>query len=240
MPKVFLIITILIFGLTFISDIVARIYIYRGKKMTLSTDSYSALMKILNLKQDDLATEQTDLQIIEAKNYYYHPLKNIIAINDFTSTTVHAHLATLHEAGHYLSLNSSEKSKQRFRFSTLVIAFNRLIVIPFFVLCSFLLDYEKGPSTLLFSIATIFIIYFVYATILRFYSGLSEERRASQIGLDYVEKNYDQKIFKFAKTTYRLFYWQYFCFTLLIAVAIAFIYWLFFSFTLIFNEVELR
>lgn len=230
MPKVFLIITILIFGLTFISDIVARIYIYRGKKMTLSTDSYSALMKILNLKQDDLATEQTDLEIIEAKNYYYHPLKNIIAINDFTSTTVHAHLATLHEAGHYLSINSSEKSKQRFRFSTVVIAFNRLIVIPFFVLSAFLLDYEKGPSTLLFSIATIFLIYFVYATILRFYFGLAEEQRASRIGLNYIEKNDDQEVFKFARVSYRLFYLQYFFFTLLIAMAIPFIYWVIFFF----------
>ena len=230
MPKVLLIIIILIFILTVISDIVARIYIYRGKKMTLSTDSYSALMKILNLKQDDLATEQTDLEIIEAKNYYYHPLKNIIAINDFTSTTVHAHLATLHEAGHYLSINASTKREKGFRFSTLVIAFNRLIVIPFFVLCTFLLDYEKGPSTLLFSIATIFIVYFAYATILRFYFGLVEEHRASQIGLDYVEKNYDQKVFKFAKTTYRLLYLQYFFFTLLFAVAIPFIYWMIFFF----------
>lgn len=50
MPKVLLIIIILIFILTVISDIVARIYIYRGKKMTLSTDSYSALMKILNFE----------------------------------------------------------------------------------------------------------------------------------------------------------------------------------------------
>lgn len=230
MPKVFLITIIFIFVLTVISDIVARIYIYQGKKMTLSTDSYSALMKILNLKQDDLVSEQTDLQIIEAKNYYYHPLKNIIAINDFTSPTVHAHLATLHEAGHYLSINSSEKSKQRFRYSTLVIAFNRLIVIPFFVLSAFLLDYEKSPSTLLFSISTICIVYFAYATILRFYIGLSEEQRASRIGLNYIEKNYDQDVFKFAKTTYRLFYWQYFFFTLLIAVAIAFIYWVIFFF----------
>lgn len=230
MPKVFLITIIFIFVLTVTSDIVARIYIYQGKKMTLSTDSYSALMKILNLKQDDLVSEQTDLQIIEAKNYYYHPLKNIIAINDFTSPTVHAHLATLHEAGHYLSINSSEKSKRIIRFSTVVIAFNRLIVIPFFVLCVFLLDYEKGPSTLLFSIATIFIVYFTYATILRFYYGLSEEQHASRIGLNYIEKNYDQDVFKFARVSYRLFYLQYFFFTLLIAVAIAFIYWVIFFF----------
>lgn len=94
------------------------------------------------------------------------------------------------------------------RFTTIIIAINRLIVITFFVYISYISDFEKAPPVMLFSVATAFIIFLIFATILRLCLGLPEEYHASKIALKYIEAIYDPEIFSFAKNSYRTFFYS--------------------------------
>ncbi|GAA4075193.1 zinc metallopeptidase [Amphibacillus indicireducens] len=224
MTKIILIGIITILGLAIIIEIIARIYIYQGKKMNVSATCYDALMQMLSLKRSELEAEKEKVQFIEAKKYYYHPLQKIIALNDYASTTIYAHLASLHEGGHYRSASENKQKEKMIQFSTIIIAFNRLIVIPYFIIITYMIDFENVPSTLFINVSTAFIIFFIFATILRFIFGLPEEYRASQIALEYIGENYDQKVLKFSKSSYRTFFLQYFFHALLFGVSIPFIY----------------
>lgn len=203
-------------------EVVVRILIYKGKKINLQTRAYDALRKMLTLRGIDFKSE--DIQIIESKRHSYHPLQNMIRIRGFDLKTGFDHTLSLHEGGHYLSLTQNIQKRKRFMFTLSMVAINRIIIIPIFIIAVFVFDDNQSHLLIDPLLLTILLTFFVIASALRLSIGMSEEYNASRIALKHIDQYYEKTVIKYAKRQLLACFYQQLSQALFITIAIPLIY----------------
>ncbi|MGO1820387.1 MAG: hypothetical protein ACTH0S_11975 [Senegalia sp. (in: firmicutes)] len=188
MIKALLYIPAITFLITIITDILARVYFIKGKKIILNINSYDCILKMLNLKRNQV----DNIPIEKSKNYYYHLIKNCIGIKNFDSKAVSEVIPSLHECGDYLSINKSISKCKIFFISQVIVSLNRLIIIPLFLL--FALDIIKINLLSMELFLTILLVIFFLASFLRLFVGIYEEYSASKLAINYIDNNFDKNI----------------------------------------------
>lgn len=181
-----------------IVDVFARIYTFKGKKMHLNVKAYDSLNNMLALHENNKATATPQIHIEESKMHYYHPQRNSIGIRSFDLSTVYDNVASLHEGGHYLSINQSPERHIVFLISQYVVGINRLIIIPIFLIAAYMTIFEKSSFLLNETFLTIALIIFIIASIFRVCVGLPEEYYASKYAMDFIKNNFDRSVIKYA------------------------------------------
>lgn len=207
-----------------IVDIFVKISISQSKKIKLNNKAYHALLHMLDQGSINLEIEKPN--IIESKRHLYDPLKNVIAIRDFKKKTIFDHIALLHEGGHYLSINKNKQRRKWFVNITIIIAINRLLVIPLLIITPII--YELGESNLfVHSIAlTATLIFFVIASYLRMTIGISEEYRASKLAYAHIQEHYEEMVVPYARHFYIGAFLNHLLLTLIIISSVLMIYYM--------------
>lgn len=203
-------------------EITVRVIEYKGKRINLDFKAYDALLKMLNLHGADLKSEK--FKIVESKRHLFDFFENIIGIRNFELKTVFDHIGSLHEGGHYLSINQNAQRRKRFMLSSIIIVLNRLIVIPLFFLTAYYFGIVKGQPPTNLTFLTVALFFFIIASVLRLSFGMSEEYRASRIAYEHLKQHYDESVIKYAKRFLVASFFNHLFLALMLIIAIPLIY----------------
>lgn len=155
--------------------------------------------------------------IEERKEFQYRPRDNSIGVRSFESTKYSDIIPALHEVGHYIEINKSERRFKILKFCQYVVAINRLIVIPIYVIVGLLELIYKGNNFFLKSecINGIIFYYFIFASLLKLFIGLTNEVLASRCAFAFIKKNYNTELINLSRRFYLVCFLQQLSFFLL-------------------------
>lgn len=175
-------------------------------KLLGETECFQAMKELLHEYKID-----SDKVIIDTrKDFQYRPRDNSIGVRSFKSTKYSDIIQALHEVGHYIEINKSERRFKIFKFCQYVVAINRLIVIPIYVIVGFLELIYEGNNFFLKSecINGIIFYYFIFASLLKLFIGLTNEVLASRCAFAFIKKNYNTELINLSRQFYLVCFLQ--------------------------------
>lgn len=175
-------------------------------KLLGETECFQAMKELLHEYKID-----SDKVIIDTrKDFQYRPRDNSIGVRSFKSTKYSDIIQALHEVGHYIEINKSERRFKIFKFCQYVVAINRLIVIPIYVIVGFLELIYEGNNFFLKSecINGIIFYYFIFASLLKLFIGLTNEVLASRCAFAFIKKNYNTEVINLSRQFYLVCFLQ--------------------------------
>lgn len=212
------------FILLVIVDIFVKIFTSKTKKIKLKNKAYHALLNMLD--KLSIYSEQEKPNIMESKRHSYDPLQNVITIKGFEKRTIFDYIASLHEGGHYFSINKNEQRRKIFVITTIIIAINRLLVIPFLIIATMVYGVGKADDFVYFYALTVTFVFFIIASFLRITIGISEEYHASKLAYKYIQGHSEKAIIQCARRFYIATFLNHLLLTLIITFSVGLIYYM--------------
>ena len=159
-------------------------------------------IRIIWYKKDKANVNNINIEI--RKDFQYRPRDNSIGVKSYTSKKCSDVIPSLHEVGHYISLNKNTENLIVFKKSQYLIAINRLIIIPVYIISLLIVSLSNYEIVFLDNILikNIMLSYFIFASLLKLFIGLPNEIFASLNALRFVKKRYNKEIIILSKNMY--------------------------------------
>lgn len=178
-----------------------RLILLEDKYKINSNESNLSCYKYVNDMLEYYGYDCNNVTVNTKKIYQYNVRENSIGIINFMSCKLSDIIASLHEVGHYIINNKTEKSYKLFKYSQYIIAINRLIIIPilFVGICVKVIFNYNSISI---NFQYILIPAFTVATLLRLFIGLTNEVLASKKAVNFIKIKGDKDMLLLSKKIY--------------------------------------
>lgn len=211
----------------YISTIKVESTLKKAKEVSVHSTTYNEVNCFL--QHHNKNNKNKHVLIEERKVFQYRIRDNSIGIKNFQSKMAAEMIPSLHEAGHYVSINRSESYKKLYSISIKLVAFNRLVIIPLIIILLIIKssNIEKNNLREIQSYYLhILLFIFTIASLFKLSIGIAEEYFASRKAYKYIAKKENELLDSLAKDMYIYSFLQQLFMTLTVVIGI-FLFWQF-------------
>ncbi|MFX0549356.1 hypothetical protein ACOAKC_08465 [Hathewaya histolytica] len=211
----------------YISTVKIENALKKAREVSCDSTAYHELFSFFS--QYNKSHNKNSILIEERKIFQYRMRDNSIGIKALESKAASDIIPSLHEAGHYISINRSERYKRLYKISVNLVALNRLVVIPLIAMLLIVKVTNIGEGNLIeienYYLPTLLII-FIIISLFKLTIGMKEEYSASQKAYRYITMKGNETLNLLAKNIYRFSFLQQ-LFMSLTGIMGIFLFWMF-------------
>lgn len=198
-----------------------------AKEVSCDSTAYHELFSFFS--QYNKNHNKNSILIEERKIFQYRMRDNSIGIKTLESKTASDIIPSLHEAGHYISINRSKRYKRVYKIYVNLVALNRLLIIPLILMVLIVKLTNIGEGNLIeiqhYYLPTLLIIFSIIS-LFKLTIGMKEEYSASEKAYRYITIKGNGTLNLLAKNIYIFSFLQQLFMSLTCIMGI-FLFWMF-------------